>query len=93
MKRRDVFRALMRALPLDVPSPDIVVDDDGDIDLDWDTAPDRTICLSVYESGEIGFAYLIGRASSYGRFVLDPDGSIPDSILCFIRAACAVEVA
>lgn len=87
MKEREVFRALMRALPSDIAAPEIGVDESGELYLDWDYASDRTVSLSVDGSGEIGFAYLIGREKSHGSFVLNPDGSIPDSILCFIRAA------
>lgn len=53
-------------LPVDVPNPDIVVEDDGQIGLDWRVG-DKSLSLNVGKGGMIGYSALFGPESAYGR--------------------------
>ena len=71
--------ALIRALPSHVPIPAIVVEDDGQIALDWDERSDQVLSISTSDTGQLWYAGLVGLESDYGRAPFA--GSIPEAIL------------
>ncbi len=71
--------ALIRSLPDDLPLPEVAVDVDGGVSLDW--MPDRLLAVSVgiNATNRIGFAWLNGR--DRGNAVARFDGVIPPRTL------------
>ena len=63
------FRAIcfMVALPTDVPPPEVGVDPDGEVSLDWIVGPQRVFSVSIGGKGELHYAGLFGRARSCGN--------------------------
>lgn len=57
-------------LPTDLPSPEALLEDDGDIALEWFPEPCVSVSVSVREDGLIRWAYLIGEEKDRGRFML-----------------------
>ena len=75
----NVASNLIWALPEHVPLPDVVVEEDGDIALDWNESRDRGLTVSVNANGYLGYSALIGLRPNYGRAPFA--GSIPDTVL------------
>jgi hypothetical protein len=74
-----IASALIWALPQHVPLPTIVVEEDGDVALDWNESSDRTLTVSIKENGYLGYSALVGLRPDYGRAPFA--GSIPDTVL------------
>jgi hypothetical protein len=74
-----VASALLEALPQHVPLPSIVVEEDGEIALDWNESSDRSLTVSIKENGDLGYSALVGLRPDYGRAPFA--GSIPDTVL------------
>jgi hypothetical protein len=53
-------------LPVGVPDPAVIVEDDGQIGLDWRVG-DNSLSLNLGKNGMIGYASLFGAESAYGR--------------------------
>lgn len=68
--------ALMNALPPDIPLPEVVVESNGEIGLDWDEGTRRTLTLTVRDTPLVGFSALIGDEPMYGRVAFA--GEIPE---------------
>lgn len=86
---------VVRALPDDVPLPDVAVDPDGSISFDWISSRTRVFSLSVGESSRVAFAWIDGTDRGHGvaRFERDV---IPSRVLAGIRevmSGAAVRVA
>jgi len=75
----NVASALLGALPQHVPLPAVVVEEDGEIALDWNESSDRSLTVSVKENGYLGYSALVGLRPDYGRAPFA--GSIPDTVL------------
>jgi hypothetical protein len=73
----------LELLPLDIPDPDIVVEEDGQIGLDWRVA-DKSLSLNLGRRGMIGYSALFDCESSYGR-VPFTDTEISPRISPFLR--------
>jgi hypothetical protein len=58
---------LLNLLPPTVPLPEVVVESDTEIGLDWDEGSRRVVSLTVRENPMIGFAALFGAEPVYGR--------------------------
>lgn len=56
----------VRLLPSDVPVPEIVVDDDGEIMLEWDKGPRCVFSVSIGRDGTLSFAGLFGYDKVHG---------------------------
>jgi hypothetical protein len=52
-------------LPVDVPEPAIVVEEDGQIGLDWRVGT-KSLSLNLGRGGMIGYASLFGTETAYG---------------------------
>jgi hypothetical protein len=75
----DLACALIWALPWHVPLPAVVIEEDGEIALDWNESADRVLSVNVGANGYIGYAALIGLRPDYGR--APSFGSIPNTLL------------
>ena len=74
----DVASALIWALPQHVPLPQVVVEDDSEIALDWNDSSDRNMTLTIARDGYIGYSALVGLRPDYGRAPFA--GSLPDTV-------------
>ena len=70
-------------LPIELPQPEIAVDADGDIALEWDYGPRRITSVRVAGDGTIHFASLLGHSTLHGSEV-DYEG-IPSGLLAAIE--------
>jgi len=75
----DIASAVVGALPRHVPLPSVVVEEDGEIALDWNESSDRSLTVTVRENGSLGYSALVGLRPDYGRAPFA--GSIPDTVL------------
>lgn len=57
-------------LPPSVPTPDVYVDPDGEIDFEWDRGPRLVFSVSVGRDGTLTYAGLFGSRKSYGTDTL-----------------------
>ena len=75
------------ALPQNVSKPDLGVEADGDVTLEWYEAPARTLSVSVGARGELHYAAIIGATRQYGTesFL----GEVPQTILELIQRVLA----
>lgn len=76
----EVACSILWALPSYVPLPDVHVEDDGYLALDWDEAADRVLSVSTNGAALVGFAGLYGREELYGRARV-VRGAIPELVL------------
>lgn len=58
---------LLALLPRDIPLPEIVVESENEIGLDWDEGPGRVLSLTVRDTPMLGFAALLGVEPLHGR--------------------------
>lgn len=72
-----------RALPGAIPIPEVYAESRGEITFEWYAGPRKTIMFSVFNSGEIGYAALVGEEKGAGRvpFV----GELPQVALALLR--------
>jgi len=62
-------------LPNNLPTPEVVIEDDGEIAFDWNEGPRRVLSVSVGEGPMLGYAALIGPEPTQGRVAFA--GSLP----------------
>ncbi len=75
---------LIRALPDNLPMPDISPEPDGSISLDWNRSRNQIVSVSVGSSNRFALAWLDG--TERGQAVVNFDGStIPHRLLSAIR--------
>ena len=61
--------------------PDINIESETSVELDWDEGAQRVAAVTVDEQPRVGFASLISGDSNYGRFVFAEGGrEIPDPL-------------
>ena len=58
--------ALIKKLPLFAANPDIDVDPEGEIMLEWSGGPRRVFTIAISPDGELHYAGLFGRNKVYG---------------------------
>ena len=68
----------IRALPAEVPLPDITADPDGEIALDWEFARRQRFSVSVGRDGRLTYAGILGSGRRHGT-IQYVDG-IPEAI-------------
>ncbi|MBS0209319.1 MAG: hypothetical protein JSS27_10215 [Planctomycetes bacterium] len=74
---------LLRSLPWDCPLPEVGVETDGQITLDWHRSPRSTVSISITPEANLHYAALFGAYPSYGT---EPFfGEVPETILSLIR--------
>lgn len=59
---------LVRSLPNDAPTPDVAIDPDGEVALDWMPSRTRMLSISVGDSDRLAYAWLDGSNRSHGVF-------------------------
>jgi len=69
---------LLAALPLSVPLPDVVVESESELGLDWDEGSRRVISLTVRDNPMVGYSAFIGAEPLYGRVPFL--GEVPETI-------------
>jgi len=70
---------LLMALPREVPLPDVVVESETEIGLDWDLGRRQVLSLTVRDTPMVGFSALFGQEPLHGRFVFAGD-DIPETL-------------
>ena len=76
--------SLLRALPSDLPMPEIVPEPDGSIGLEWQQGPDRIFAVSVSGKGVIVYAGLFGKGvKAHGTEVFND--SLPQGVVGSIK--------
>jgi hypothetical protein len=75
--------ALMRAVPSDYPLPDVVVESDHEIGLDWGEGVRRVLSVSVGEGPMLRYAALIGAEPAHGRVAFT--GILPETLSYFLH--------
>ena len=79
--------SFLKRLPTGTPSPHISVEPDGEVAFEWYISPRRVLSISVGASGQLSFAGIFGRSTTYGReFLMD---EIPAPILYNLRRLLA----
>ena len=68
----------IRALPTTVREPEVAVDPDGEISLEWYFEPRKVFSVSIGKRNEITYAGLYGPNKTYGREYFDDE--IPKAI-------------
>jgi hypothetical protein len=74
---------LLNLLPSTVPLPDVVVESDSEIGLDWDEGARRVVSLTVRDNPMVGFSALLGAEPLYGRTPFA--GEVPRTIQFLLR--------
>lgn len=85
-------RAFIRSLPERYPLPELSVEPDGAVSLDWMPSSNRTLSVSLSESGRIPYAWVDGTDCGHAvaRIVDEP---VPTRILTEIERICENEPA
>jgi hypothetical protein len=73
----------LNLLPGSLPFPEIAIDNDGDIAIEWDYGSRRVISVRVAPDGTLHFAALVGYSSNHGTEPLQD--RIPDTIAWWIN--------
>ena len=68
----------LRLLPSHVPNPEISVDPDGEISMEWDCGPRNVFSVSVGRDGTLTYAGLFGYNKAHGTEIYS--GHIPANI-------------
>jgi hypothetical protein len=58
---------LLNRLPREIPLPQVVVESENEIGLDWDEGRGRVLSLTVRDTSMLGFAALFGEEPLHGR--------------------------
>ena len=74
---------LLAVLPPNVPPPEIVVESDSEIGLDWNEGHRRVLTLTVDETSYLGFAALFGHEPLHGRVIFA--GTLPETLAYLFR--------
>lgn len=74
---------LLNLLPPTMPLPDVVVESNTEIGLDWDEGSRRVVSLTVRDNPMIGFAAFFGAEPLYGRTPFA--GEVPQTIRFLLR--------
>jgi hypothetical protein len=78
---------VMQSLPNHTPVPDVVVEADGEIGLDWDLGRRRVLSISVGEGPMLRFAALINSEPVHGRVAFA--GVLPGTLSFFLNRILA----
>lgn len=64
-------QAFIRALPDDMPLPEVAPEPDGSVSLDWIRSKHRLFSLSIGASNKFAYAWMNGANRSHGVFSFD----------------------
>ena len=73
----------LRTMPLGTPAPEVGIEPDGDLTLEWHRSAYRTLSVSISPDGNLHYSALIGPNTVYGTEAFL--GDIPQTILDLIR--------
>ncbi len=73
----------LNLLPPTVPIPEVVVESETEIGLDWDEGSRRVVSLTVRDNPMVGFAAFLGAEPLYGRTPFT--GEIPETLRFLLR--------
>jgi len=74
---------VLGAIPSDAPLPEIVIESEDEIGLDWQSGSRRVLSLTIDGSPFIGFAALIGHETHHGRAPFA--GDLPKTLTDLLR--------
>jgi hypothetical protein len=74
---------LMSELPARIPLPQVVVESDTEMGLDWDEGNQKVLSLTVRNTPLVGYSALLGAEPLYGRAPFA--GEIPQTIWFLLR--------
>ena len=60
----------LQRLPHELPLPEVVVESENEVGMDWDEGRSRVLSLTVRDTPVVGFAGLFGAEPVHGRVVL-----------------------
>jgi hypothetical protein len=73
----------IKSLPANIPAPEVAIDPDGDISLEWYRAPRRVFSVSIGSADELTFAGIFGKSTAHGTETFN--FQIPQSVLANLR--------
>ena len=74
---------VLSSIPPRFSKPEIVIEPDGEIGLDWDRGRRRLLSVSVGDSPMLGYAAMIGPETAHGRVVFS--GALPSVLALLLR--------
>ena len=74
-------RDFLASLPSQIPLPEVVVESESEIGLDWDESASRVLSLTVGDTPLVGFAGLFGNEPVHGKVVFAQE--VPDTLRFF----------
>lgn len=74
-------------MPRDGKVPEVSVDPDGEVALEWYSGKGRRVSLSVSDKGRMAFAWIIGGERGYGAAQISDE--VPETVGGFIRRVYA----
>ena len=69
---------ILTLLPRNIPLPQVVVESENEIGLDWDEGKHRVVSLTVRSTPMVGFAAFFGAEPLYGRMPFI--GEVPETL-------------
>jgi hypothetical protein len=80
-------KKLIKALPANIPAPEVAVDPDGEISLEWFRTPSRAFSVSIGSEDSLTYAGIFGSARARGIETLNFE--IPRVVLDNLRRLLA----
>lgn len=87
----DFAKDFIKALPITAPLPELNVDPDGEVSLDWSFGKRRALTVSVGPTGRCTFAWVHGQRSMRGTDWIEDE--IPASIAFALRQLAPAQTA
>ncbi|MCH8473642.1 MAG: hypothetical protein LAT55_00255 [Opitutales bacterium] len=81
--------AFVRALPEEIPLPEISAEPDGAITFDWMPLPTKSFTLSVSGSNRLAYAWIDGTDRGHAA-VKFAEAKIPSCVLTEIKRRCVL---
>ena len=78
-----VTQEFLEHLPTTFPSPEVSIDPDGEVSLEWYREPRWVLSVSISRTGRLSYAALFGREKMHGTQYFE--SGIPQEILGMIR--------
>ena len=77
----------IKALPANIPAPEVAIDPDGEISLEWYRAPRRVFSVSIGSNDEMTYAGVFGKSNAHGTETFN--FQIPTPVLINLRRLLA----
>lgn len=79
----DYAGRIAQMLPVTVPAPEVSVDPDGEVSIDWQRDPRRSLSMSIDATGTLRYASIVGSSENFG---LEPwRDEIPESVFHLLQ--------